>query len=223
MTSRQSDLDWINSVEGEKGRIRDADIYPRLKAWTDRVAPKEILEIGCGQGICSDKIDLESRNYTGLELSPLLLDRAKQLYGRPNRTFLAGNAYALPFPIGFFDAVFSVAVLHLLADAKKAAEELSRVLKPGAHFLIISANPGAYSTWIESYTDTQTQGRRFEGSVRLSDQSVAREVLYLHPLQEIMDSLQCAQLVVQASETFRTVGASPGCDRFISIQGQKSR
>jgi predicted TPR repeat methyltransferase len=44
-----------------------------------------MLDIGCGQGIYSDKIDLGLRHYPGIDLSPLLIDRAKQLYKSQNR------------------------------------------------------------------------------------------------------------------------------------------
>ena len=172
----------------------------------------DILEIGCGQGICSDKTDLDGRKYTGIELSSLLVSRAKELYRHENRRFLVANAYALPFSDGAFDAAFSVAVWHLLADLKKAAEELSRVLKAGGHFLIITADPGAYSAWTGRYTDIKLDGRRFEGAVQLPDKSELREVLYLHTLDEIMKSLQAVGLKIHMTETIRN---------FISIQGQR--
>ena len=72
--------EWIKAIEGGKPSLRDDDIYPRLRTWIDQVAASEILKIGCGQGICSDQIDLNGRNYTGLEPSQFLVDRAKQLY-----------------------------------------------------------------------------------------------------------------------------------------------
>lgn len=214
-------LEWISSVESEKGRIRDGDIYPRLKNWVNHASPKEILEIGAGQGICSDKIDLDGRNYTGLEPSPLLVDRANELYHHENRRFLLGNAYTLPFSDGVFDAAFSVAVWHLLSDIQKAAIELSRVLKTNGHFLIITANPNAYSLWTDLYTDSKFDGRRFDGKVRHDDNSVSHDVLYLHTFDEIVSSLQAASLKIQATETFRTSEKSKGQQYFISIRGQK--
>jgi hypothetical protein len=58
---------------------------------------------------------------TGVEPSPYLVERAKQLYPQPNRNFILGNAYALPFSDGTFDAAFSVTVWHLLSDLQTAA------------------------------------------------------------------------------------------------------
>ncbi len=214
LNERNVALDWIRTVESEKGRVREDDIYPRLRAWVDRAAPVEILEIGSGQGICSDKIGLAGRNYTGIEPSPLLLDRAMQLYPFDNRRFVSGGAYDLPLSDGAFDAAFSVAVWHLLGDLRKAANELSRVLKENGHFLIITANPSAYSAWTGLYTDSKLEGSRFEGTVQLPDQSVLRDILYLHSLDEIRDSLLAAHLKIQEIEDFRM-------KRFILIRGQK--
>jgi len=219
--SQKTALDWISTIEDEKSLIRDTDIYPKLKTWISRGSPLEILEVGSGQGICSDKIDLNGRNYTGIEPSPHLVDRAKELYRRENRNFLLGNAYDLPFSNGVFDAVFSVAVWHLLSDQQKAAEEFSRVLKANGHFLIITANPGAYSLWTDAYADTRLDGKRFEGKTQLFDQPVTHDVLYLHTLDEIMNSLQAAHLKVEEIKTFRPSGKPDDQKKFISIQGQK--
>lgn len=214
-------VQWINSIESSKVSVRDADIYPRLKSWVDRVSPREILEIGCGQGACSDKIDLIGRTYTGLEPSMFLVERAKELYPDSNRRFVVGSAYAMPFSNGAYDAAFSVAVWHLLSDLKKAAGELSRVLKAGAEFVIISANPAAYDAWTEVYTETRRNGLRFEGKLRLVDGSESQDVLYLHSLDEISESLRAAQLEILETDTFRVSDKSRGHGLFVSIRGRR--
>jgi hypothetical protein len=65
-------LDWISIIESEKSRIGESDIYPKLNQWVHHVAPKTIIEIGCGQGICSNHFDLKGRNYVGIDPSELL-------------------------------------------------------------------------------------------------------------------------------------------------------
>jgi SAM-dependent methyltransferase len=216
-------LEWISMIESEKSRIiREADIYPKLRAWVDSILPVSILEIVCGQGICSDQINLTGREYTGLDPSPILVERANHLYRSANRRFLPGDAFSLPFSEGAFDAAFSVSVWHLLEDLKKSADEMSRVLKPGGHFMIITANPGAYTAWTAMYTDTRLKGCRFEGKMQLDGRTVSHDVLYLHSLEEIKASLQCAHLEIQEVETFRPVENSPEQKRYVLIQGQKS-
>src|SRR5260221_5171526 len=213
--------DWINAVE--RNRVREADIYPQLKDWVHQISATDILDVGCGQGICSDKIDLGLRNYTGIDLSPILIDRAKQLYNPENRHFLTGSIYDLPFSDNSFDAVFSVNLWHLLADLRKASAELSRVLRAKGNFRIITANPNAYSLWTGFwtglYTDTKIDGCCFEGKVRLADQSVVREILYLHTLEDIARSLEDAGMKILEVEEFRK--SSDGQKQYVSIRAMK--
>ena len=128
--------------------------------------------------------------------------------------------YSLPFADGAFDAVFSVAVWHLLGDLQKAAAEMRRVLGAGGRFLIITANPPAYAFWTGLYTDSKIEGRRFEGTVRLPDGSGLHEVLHLHTLDEILISLRDAGLAVEAMETFRPAEQAGGQDAFLAIRGK---
>ena len=206
---------WIDTIEASRISPREHDIYPRLNAWLRRTQPLALLEIGAGQGICSDKIDLDGASYTGVEPSPYLLERASQLYARADRRFVPGNAYALPFDAGIFDAAFSVAVWHLLADLDTAARELGRVLRPGGAFLIITANPGGYTPWIEHYAETRVNGKRLEG--RASDGSC--DVLYLHTFDDLARSLRAAYLVVEAIESFRAAG---DMDMYVAIAGRNA-
>jgi hypothetical protein len=64
---------------------------------------------------------VDRRKYTGIDLSPILIDRAEQLYSFENRSFLVGSIYDLPFSNGSFDAAFSVNLWHLLADLDMAS------------------------------------------------------------------------------------------------------
>ena len=205
--------EWIESVEGEKGRPREIDLYPHLRKWVDRISPTKIVDIGCGQGICSQKIDLNGRNYFGIEPSLFLLERAIRLHQESNKVFVTGNAYALPFSDSFFDAAFSIAVWHLLEDKMKAASELSRILKHGGHFMIVAANPDFYDEWTKTYTHGAKRGQRFEGKMRNEDGSESTDVLYLHSLDEINMSLQSAQLEIHGTTTFRTAIAIQGTKR----------
>jgi ubiquinone/menaquinone biosynthesis C-methylase UbiE len=95
---QQTAQDWINSVERPGISWRDDYVYLKLNELIRETSPKTILDIGCGQGICSEKIELGRCRYTGIEPSSYLLDRAKSLYSSMGRTFILGNAYGLPVP-----------------------------------------------------------------------------------------------------------------------------
>jgi SAM-dependent methyltransferase len=210
---------WIRTIESATNPVRDQDVYPLVRAWMETVSPGRILEIGCGQGACSDKINLSGRSYIGIEPSPFLIRRARELYESENRRFISGNAYALPFSERQFDAAFSVLVWHLLSDIPKAALEMSRVLRPGGRFLIVTANPNAYSEWAELYVNPRTDGRRFEGDMPGDGKTLDHDVLYFHTLDEILDSLKLAKFEVDSAVPFRKSKQGQGREYLISIQG----
>ncbi len=212
--------DWINSVEKPGVSWRDDHVYSKINTLLRNTSAKTTLDIGCGQGICSEKIDLIECIYTGIEPSPHLLERAKQLYSEKNKTFLLGNAYDLLLPSQSFDFVFSILVWHLLENIKKAAAELSRVLTENKQFLIVTANPSAYSAWIGFYPDAKVTGKKLEGTMQLGE-ALSQDVLYLHTLEEIKESLQNAGLVIESTETFLTAKDSGDLKLLISIQGKK--
>jgi SAM-dependent methyltransferase len=214
-TARQ----WIHSVEGQASRVREQDLYPRLKAWVEVASPERILEVGCGQGDCAARIDLAGRRYIGVDPSPFLIERAKELYESESRRFIAGNAYKLPFGERQFDAVFSVLVWHLLSDIPMAAREMSRVMRLGGHFMVVTANPAAYAEWASLYTNAKTDRRRFEGDMQVEGRPVDHDVLYLHTLEEVLGVMTLAGLQVDLIQPFRKSRHGEGPEYFISIQG----
>lgn len=144
---KKSADEWIATIESEDAKIREQDIYPHLKKWIWDNDITNVVDLGSGQGICSQKIP-EDTKYTGIEPSPFLLKRARKLY--PDSDFIEGSAYQMPFEDASVDAVFSIAVWHLLSDSESAAHELSRVLKPGGHFFIVTADPQS-PVWKKSH------------------------------------------------------------------------
>ncbi len=216
---QQTAQDWIKSVERPGKSWRDDHVYLKLSNLISKDLPASILDIGCGQGICSEKIELNQCRYTGIEPSPYLIDRAKSLYSSEARKFLSGNAYDLPVPNQTFDAAFSILVWHLLMNINRAASEMSRVLTEDGQFLIVTANPDAYVAWKSFYPDAKVSGKKLEGTMQLGD-ALSRDVLYLHSFYEIQESLRKAGLMIETTETFL-----PAKDfelkLLISIQGKK--
>lgn len=214
---------WIQTIESRGHPVREQDVYPLLRTWVERASPKRLLEIGCGQGDCSARINLQGRSYVGIDPSPILIQRAKELYESAERQFTFGNAYQLPFAGSEFDGVFSVMVWHLLSDIQTSAREMGRVLKPGGHFLMVTANPEARSEWADLYINVKTEGGRLEGDVRVDGIILDHDVLYLHPLDDIMNRLELAGLQVGSLAHFRKSRQGQGREYLIAIQGMRVR
>lgn len=199
---------WIESIEGVAGEVRNGDLYPYLRSWVERANPVTLLDIGCGQGIASEKLDLVARRYTGVDISSTMLDRARTLY--PGRKFVLGNACSLPVPDDSIDAAYSIAAWHLLEDPLRAAQELKRVLKKGGHFLIVTAHPDTYATWRNLYPEKRVEGRRCQGRLVLPDGTSVEETLYLDSAEEILRTLESAGLQIHGQETIR---------HFLALEG----
>lgn len=100
------------------------------------------LEIGPGPGYFGLEWlkATEETRLVGLEISPAMIASAEKNasgYGFASRArYQEGNALAMPFEDGIFDAVFSNGSLHEWESAGAVFDEIARVLKPGGRFCI---------------------------------------------------------------------------------------
>ena len=214
-------LEWIRSVEGEKGLIRDNEIYPLLEQWCSAVVG-QIVDIGSGQGICSQHLGEFKGKYIGVEPSVPLVERARELYGtNESFKFEVGNAYELPISSESSDAVISVNVWFHLADIERAALELSRILKKGGEFNIVTSNPGNYEAWRNFFENPREEGKLISGKVSVPVNPLTRNDIYMHTKQEMINSFEKAGLEIVRQQPLGTISKYPNNPLFISIQGVK--
>ena len=97
----------------------------------------EILDLCCGGGQATRFLVERSRRVTGLDVSPVALQRAKQAV--PQGKNVEGLAEQMPFPDCSFDLVHTSVALHEMAPAQRQQilKEVYRVLKPGGTFALI--------------------------------------------------------------------------------------
>jgi SAM-dependent methyltransferase len=112
-----------------RGRRR---ILGRLLAPLGLAAHARVLDVGCGTGANGPVLGETGRFAVGIDASAIPLG----LTPRGHAARLRGDAAALPFAEGSFDAVVALDVLEHLDDDRAAARELSRVLKPGGAMIV---------------------------------------------------------------------------------------
>jgi len=101
-----------------------------------------VLDIGCGGGVDTMVAALlvgSEGKAVGIDMTPDMVERATknlQEASIENVTFQQGSAEDLPFLDDSFDVVISNGVFNLIADKKRALEEVFRVLKSGKHLMI---------------------------------------------------------------------------------------
>lgn len=102
----------------------------------------KVLDVGCGTGVAAITARRVGAKVTGLDLTPALLERAREnaaIAGFGDVAWKEGDAEALPFKDGEFDAVISQYGHMFAPRADVVAREMLRVLRPGGRI--------AFSTW----------------------------------------------------------------------------
>ena len=98
--------------------------------------PIHVLDLGCGNGLNLGMFADEGFQVTGIDISPRMLDVARDTC--PTATLLAADFLAYPFDFRSFDGVFAKASIHLFphADAVRLLQKVSDVLRLNGVFYV---------------------------------------------------------------------------------------
>lgn len=215
--------EWIDWVESENPEgSREKEIYPLIRKWVEINNARIIVDIGCGQGICSSFVSSKI-DYIGIDLSKELIKRARKLYKSANRQFLVGSAYDIPLGNNFSDSVISIWVWSHLANLEKAAKEIYRILKSGGKFLLITANPDTYDIRKTFYKTFGEYEGYLVGTFDLGNgKTLTDTTLYLHTEETMIKAIEKSKLVIDKIET---IGLEDTYSRGLNIliEGHKPK
>jgi len=121
---------------------------------------RTILDLGCGTGRFTRALsEAFGCPAIGVEPSRAMLDVAKEQKSNDFSTVLwkAGQAEAIPLEAQSVDLVFMSQVFHHLVNARKAFEEIARVLTPGGYLAIRNGTLEHNSKllWLKFFTEAQ--------------------------------------------------------------------
>ncbi|MGO9902287.1 MAG: class I SAM-dependent methyltransferase [Solirubrobacteraceae bacterium] len=99
-------------------------------------APASILDIGCGEGVLTEKWAqrLGDRRVVGFDLDDPKLAAHWAARGRPNLQFQTGDAKQLPYRDTEFDMVAAIEALEHIPDPDRVVAEMARVA--ASHLLV---------------------------------------------------------------------------------------
>jgi ubiquinone/menaquinone biosynthesis C-methylase UbiE len=104
-------------------------------------AGDRVLDVGCGPGNFTREFAGVSRDglVVGIDASRTMLAEAVRKPTLDNVAYLRGDACALPFRDGSFNAVCCFAALYLIEEPLRALDEIARVLAPGGRVALLSS------------------------------------------------------------------------------------
>ncbi len=129
-------------------RVADAFL-----AWIAMQPQRNWLDVGCGTGaLCQRILEKQSpARIVGVDPSDGFIAHARAHISDPRASFQVGDAQALPFANGEFDAAVPGLVLNFVPDQRKAVAEMRRVVRPG----------GAVAAYVWDYAGEMQLMRKF--------------------------------------------------------------
>jgi len=120
----------------------------------------DVVDIGCGEGYLTIEAARWARKVVGVDRSPAVLARARQLAERrkvPNILWKRGEIERVPLPDAAFDVALLSQTLHHAADPGRAVHEAARVLRPGGRILVLDLRTHD-ETWVRHKLGDRWQG-----------------------------------------------------------------
>ena len=100
-----------------------------------------VLDVACGPGNFTRGFARATSEglVVGIDASKTMLAVAARKTESANLAYVRGDACALPFRDGSFDAICCFAALYLIQEPMRALEEIARVLAPGGRVALLSS------------------------------------------------------------------------------------
>lgn len=143
-------VDYYNSW---RDRLLDDYQYrnPRVVAALDLAEkvldPGRLLDVGCGIGWTSSELARLGHTVTGIDISPVLIGTATDLFGDQCEFVCADFTHRYDDDTGFDSIVMVDAYEHLPSHARSQVHEnLARLLHPGGRLLLTGPTPELQQT-----------------------------------------------------------------------------
>ncbi len=123
------------------GRSTTAE-QERIDAFLALAPGARVLDVACGPGNTTRRLLRTlgpDGRITGLDAAPAMIARARADTDDPRVDYIQGDATAMPFADGAFNAVTCLGALYLVEDAEAVLDELVRVVAPGGRVVVLTS------------------------------------------------------------------------------------
>lgn len=137
----------IEKIKQDFDKIAESFSESRKELWPEFEELKKyikngerVLDLGCGNGRLFELFKGRNIEYTGVDFSEKLIEKAKEKYGD---YFKVADTFNLPFPDNHFDSIWSIAVFHHIPSKQlrlQALQEIKRILKTNGKLIITCWN-----------------------------------------------------------------------------------
>lgn len=137
--------EWYDGWMGKGGSKHHTRLaVPHAAALLDLQKGESLIDIGCGQGVFAPSaLDARAR-YTGVDVSPKLLELARERHPKA-ATFLQGDACRLEFTTGLtahsYDAALFLLSIQDIDPLDSAIRGAAWALKPGGRLVMLMTHP----------------------------------------------------------------------------------
>lgn len=125
----------------------------RLASRVQQHPDQSVLDVACGSGAFLKACSELGNQVAGIDLSENAIASCRNHL--PSGEFYVGNAEILPFENQRFDVVTCLGSLEHFLDPQKALQEMLRVARPGARFILLVPNADFLTRQLGLYGGTQ--------------------------------------------------------------------
>jgi SAM-dependent methyltransferase len=189
---------WSEIYDSDPNLTRDLDARI-LRDKALEISGKEVLELGCGTGKNTEWLALYARHVLALDLSPRMLEKARQRLADVRHVSFLRHDITLPWPVpdASRDRVVSNLVLEHVRELRPIMVQVARVLRPNGTYFQSELHPFR-----------QLQGGQAQ-FVRPDNKQTELVTAYQHDVSEYVSSGLAAGLILKELEEWRDAGAAP--------------
>ena len=155
--------------DGDKAGIYEMcrDDYPPILRELLDFDFEDLLDVGCGTGPMIELLasELPGKNYTGIDLTPRMIEVANRK-GIDGARFVVGDAEDLPFDSESFDIVICANSFHHYPRPQRFFDEVARVLRPGGRLVLRDYTAAAPIVWLMNHIEMPLANLIGHGDVR---------------------------------------------------------